>query len=326
MQRNTEPPHSASLSSVMMPSNSIEFSSLAALPSNVNALEAALLFSNTHLPFVVISGPSGCGKTQLLDASRDFIEQHSDEAVEMMSASQFLKLQRRLDMRKVLILDDCHEVMQQPKQMLQFRMAMDRRVKSARPTMLAVNKGVARKWTTALPAERKWRVEEIGEPSVGERASLVHHIAKSEKLQLSDAFARIIALKLKGNPRVVRGALHTLKLEKNIWLEPSEVLRGCGMLNPFFEDNSTWDLRHSIHRRVQSFLAEQDQNDVKDMSVYLMLKIAGLPEANVAQYFGCTGSVCYQGRQKFAKKLESSAELRHHLLACVEDTIDHLAR
>ncbi|HLO96966.1 MAG TPA: DnaA/Hda family protein [Fimbriimonas sp.] len=323
---NTDPIPSASLSSVVLPSHSTEFSSLAALPSNVDALEAALLFSNTHVPFVVISGPSGCGKTQLLDASRDFLKHHSDEDVEMMSASQFLKLQRRVDMRKVLILDDCHEVMQQPKQMLQFRMAMDRRVKSSRPTMLAVTKGVCRKWTSAIPAERKWRVEEISEPGLSERVSLVQHMARSEKLQLSDTFARIIALKLKGNARVVKGALHTLRLEKGIWLEPSEVLRGCGMLNPFFEDNSTWDLRHSIFRRTELFKEGMDADEVKAMSVYLMLKVAGLPEAAVAQYFGCPGSVCYQGRQEFAKKLAESAQLRHELLACVEATVEHLAR
>src|SRR5687767_10490030 len=54
------------LSEVLFKSRSFE--SLAAVPSNVEALETALLFATGLQSFAALVGPSGWGKTHLLEA------------------------------------------------------------------------------------------------------------------------------------------------------------------------------------------------------------------------------------------------------------------
>ena len=57
------------LSNVLFERRVATFNSLAALPSNVEAIEAALMFSAGLNPFVAIVGPSGWGKSHLLGAT-----------------------------------------------------------------------------------------------------------------------------------------------------------------------------------------------------------------------------------------------------------------
>ncbi|MBI1331825.1 MAG: hypothetical protein GC165_02990 [Armatimonadetes bacterium] len=299
---------------------------IAPLHSNVRAIEASLLFATDHQPFVALTGPSGCGKSLLLNAAHRYVSAHGTAAVECMSAEQFLKMEGRIGLEKTLILDDCQDVFGKPKQCLRLRLALDRRVRGNRPTLVAFTAGNRdRRIAGVLPAPRKWCLETIGDPDVTERTSLVQHLARVERLNISDTFARIIGAKLLGNGRVVAGALRRLKLAKNDWSDSHQVLKGCGLLDPYFADNSHWDLRHRIFRGAQEAVAREPKLDGVELACYLMIDVAGLCESSVANYLETDPTLCYQNARKVARVVRTDASVARLTHQCTESILARLA-
>ena len=228
IQNLLEPLGQGRLSSLVLPGDEIGFRSIAPLHSNVKAIESALLFATSHQSFVALTGPSGCGKSMLLSASFHYIREHGNTGVELMSAEQFLRLEGRIGLDKILILDDCQDVFGKPKQCLRLRLALDRRVRGGRPTLVAFTSTPRdRRIINLLPAPRKWCLESITEPDLQDRIALTQHLARIQRLNLSPVFAKIIGGRLLGNGRVIDGALRLLKLEKNEWTDSRQILRGC---------------------------------------------------------------------------------------------------
>lgn len=321
-----EPVKQARLSAVVIPAEETGFRVIAPLHTNVKAIEAALLFATNHQPFVAIVGPSGSGKSMLLEAASQYIEAHGNSNVEFMSAEQYLKLESRIGLEKTIILDDCQDVFGKPKQCLRLRLALDRRVRGNRPTMVAFNcANRDRRISNLLPAPRKWCLESIGEPNLAGRISLVHHLAKKERLNLSPVFTKIIGAKLLGNGRVIAGALQRLKLEKNEWTDSQQILRGCGLLDPYFADNSNWDLRYRIIRASGDAILKDRRLDVNELSCYLMIHVAGLCEASVATYLEADPTRCYQQAARIAKLVKNDASIASLVHQCTESVLARLA-
>ena len=321
-----EPVTQARLSSVVLPGQESGFRVIAPLQTNVRAIEAALLFATNHQPFVALTGPPGCGKTLLLGAANAYIKMHGTANVEFMSAEQFLKMEGRVGLEKTIILDDCQDVFGKPKQCLRLRLALDRRVRGNRPTLVAFSGvGRDRRINNLLPAPRKWCLESIGEPNLSERISLVHHLAKKERLVLSPVFTKIIGTKLLGNGRVIAGALQRLKLEKSEWTDSQQILKGCGLLDPYFADNSNWDIRHRITRVANESVGKDDRIDAFELSCYLMIHLAGLCEASVAQYLELDPTRCYQHAARVAKFVKNDAKIASLVHQCTESVLSRLA-
>jgi energy-coupling factor transporter ATP-binding protein EcfA2 len=321
-----DPVKQARFSAVVLPTEETGFKVIAPLHTNVKAIEAALLFATNHQPFVAILGPSGCGKTLLLCAASDYIKAHGNTNVEFMSAEQFLKLESRIGLEKTIILDDCQDVFGKPKQCLRLRLALDRRVRGNRPTMVAFNcSSRDRRINNLLPAPRKWCLEAIGEPNLAGRIALVHHLARKERLNLSPVFTKIIGAKLLGNGRVIAGALQRLKLEKNEWTDSHQILKGCGLLDPYFADNSNWDLRHKIIRVAGDAVTKDPRLDVIELSCFLMIHGAGLCEASVANYLDVDPTRCYQNAAEIARLVKNDASIASLVHHCTESVLSRLA-
>jgi len=321
-----EPAKQARLSSLVLPAEDAGFKVIAPLHTNVKAIEAGLLFATHHQSFVAILGPSGCGKTLLLHAVAEYLKAFGNAQVETMSAEAFLKMEGRVGLEKTLILDDCQDVFGKPKQCLRLRLALDRRVRGNRPTFVAfTSTGRDRRINNLLPAPRKWCLETITEPNQLGRISLVHHLARKERLNLSPTFTKIIAARLLGNGHVIAGALQRLKLEKNDWTDSQQILRGCGLLDPYFADNSNWDLRHRILRISQDATVRDHRLLVEELSCYLMIHVAGLCESSVANYLNLDPTKCYQFAGKVAKLVKNDASIASLIHQCVELTLARLA-
>jgi vacuolar-type H+-ATPase catalytic subunit A/Vma1 len=321
-----EPVEQARLSALVLPTEKIGFKVIAPLHTNVRAIEATLLFASGHQSFVAITGPSGCGKTLLLQAAHQHIESNHIAEVECMSAEQFLKLESRVGLEKVLILDDCQDVFGKPKQCLRLRLALDRRVRGNRPTLVAFSgSGRDRRINNLLPGPRKWCFESISEPTLAGRISLVSHLASKERLNLSSTFIKIIATRLLGNGRVIAGALHRLKLEKNDWNDSLQVLHGCGLLDPYFADNSNWDIKHRIVKVMNECCPTSLRLDSKELACYLMINVAGLCESSVANYLETDPCRCYQNANSVAKQVKSDASMAGLVHHCTEVILSRLA-
>ena len=321
-----EPVKQARLSSLVVPTEDVGFKVIAPLHTNVKAIEAALLFATGHQPFVAISGPSGCGKTLLLGAVCEYLKVHPQSSVESMTAEQFLKLESRIGLEKTLILDDCHDVFGKPKQFLRLRLALDRRVRGNRPTIVAFTSASRdRRINNLLPAPRKWCLESISEPHLAGRISLVHHLARKERINMSPAFTKIIGAKLLGNGHVIAGALQRLKLERSEWTDSHQILKGCGLLDPYFADNSNWDLGYRIVKVAQEAVLKDFRVGPDELSCYLMLHVAGLCEASVAQYLNLDPTKCYQFAGKIEKLAKNDASIASLVHQCTESTLSRLA-
>lgn len=326
IQNALEPVNRGRLSSLVIPVEQGGFRTIAPLHSNVKAIEAALLFATNHQSFVALTGPSGCGKSLLLNASFHYVGQHGPAAAEYMSAEQFLKLEGRIGLEKTLILDDCQDVFGKPKQCLRLRLALDRRVRGNRPTLVAfTSNSKDRRINGLLPAPRKWCLETISDPDLQGRIALIQHLARSEHLNLSPTFAKIIGAKLLGNGRVISGALRRLKLEKSDWTDSHQVLRGCGLLDPYFADNSHWDLRHRIIRASSDASTKDPKVDSIELACYLMIDVAGLCEASVANYLEADPTLCYQNARKIALMARSDASIARLAHSCTESVLSRLA-
>jgi hypothetical protein len=315
------------LSELMLPKCTSGFATVAPLPCNVRAVEAALLFATGHARFVMIYGPSGHGKTQILRATESYIQLQNRRRVEIMSSEQFLKIQSRIDSQTAILIDDCQLLFNRPKQRLAFRLALERRVRAGRPTLLSFGyKGQERALHSSLPNPRIWMKEEISEPCETQRFLLIQHLAKSENMNLSPLLMQIMAKKLLGSGRAIQGALHRLKLIQPDWHENTQVLRACGTLDPFFADNPAWDLRHQIYRTAQESVSIFPVVNSEELACYTMLKTAALCEDSVARYLEDDSSLSYTKATKFAKAKRTDATLSSTHQQFVELVLARLMR
>ena len=82
-------------------------------------------------------------------------------------------------------------------------------------------------------------------------------------------------------------------------------LRACGVLNPFFADNSGWDLREHIASCAQEFPSECRGMRSEDLAIFAMLRIALLAEADVAQFFQIVPAAVYTRAIRFEERVSS---------------------
>ncbi len=114
------------------------FDRFAVLPSNLNAVESALLFSTEISPLVLIAGPSGWGKTHLLQIAAEQCEKAVGRRVAPVAASAFLLRGGRWDHPGPLMLDDVQVCLKQSRERQLLRSALEVRVRLRRPTLLNV--------------------------------------------------------------------------------------------------------------------------------------------------------------------------------------------
>ena len=325
LQGTDEGDRSPRLSEVLFDRPNRTFASLAALPSNVEAVEATLRFSAGIEPLVALVGPSGWGKSHLLGAAAARMSQYAPP-VRLASVGEHLRCPDVVDAFGPLLLDDCQEVLAKPKMRLMLRLLLERRVRTGRPTMLAFTLAKpTRALSNLLPSERTWSTVVLESPAAQERALLIEQMASAEGLALSNRLIRIVSGQMHGNGRTLSGALKRLRLSGASWLDPSATLRACGLLDPFFADNPAWDLKLKVTK-----LAEQNRSRFgrvlpTDLAIFTMLREAGLGEADVARALGIEPSSAYLRATRFAKEVAADPIAATYVERFVELVVESLA-
>ena len=318
---------SRKLSELLMSPKNRSFASLAALPSNVEAIEASLLFCAGYNPLVAIVGPSGWGKSHLLHAISYRLSLEAAGASDPLTVQEYLAAGARMEAGKALLLDDVQEVMGKPRQRLALRVALERRVRAARPVMLAFTYAKpTRQLKTFLPCSRDWTVLTIGEPQPAERVLLLNQMSAAEGLTLSPRLVRILAERMHGNGRTLAGALKRLRLSGASWVDATDTLRALGLLDPFFADNSSWDLRLKMLRIAEAARVQFARTPPTDLALYTMLHVAELSEADVARSAGINPGEAYQRASRFAKTCERCDTTRGQVRQYVELVVDSLIK
>lgn len=272
------------LSDVLFREPGRSFATIAALPSNVQAVEAALLFSTGAQPFLALVGPSGWGKSHLLEAVSCRIGIDAGVPPPVHSAVEWICLGARADTPGALILDNVQDALEGPRTRLLLRIALERRVRGHRPTILSFTAPKpTRQIKTLLPNLREWTIGIMPAPDPVERALVIDQMASAEGLHLSQVVVRLMAGRMKGNGRTLAGALKRLKLLGSVWTDGRQILRACGALDPFFADNSSWDLGERIMKAAEGEELQGTEIQSRDLAVHTMLRVAGLSEANVSR-------------------------------------------
>lgn len=310
------------LSDILLNPKPRGFNSFAVVPSNVRAVEGGLLFANGLLSQIAIVGPSGWGKSHLLEAIAQHIsKERGPRSHEIWSAADWVVASRNRSSNHVLILDNVQDAMSKARSRQQLRLALERRVKAGWPTVLSFTENkVSRSVRAALPNFREWSVVVIRPPDVEEREVVVNHIAQAEGIVLALELRRILAQRLEGNGRTLIGAFKRLKLNGSKWATSEDVLRACGILNPFFASNSAWDLRDHIVD-VASSLPSNSANPPSDLAVYSMLKIAQLCEVDVARYFEIEPAKAYAIAQRVSAAVRQNTDAREESRRFVESVV-----
>ncbi|HWD38239.1 MAG TPA: hypothetical protein VG944_05270 [Fimbriimonas sp.] len=228
--------------------------------------------------------------------------------------------QPRLASPGPLLLDDCQEVLANSKQRVMLRLALEHQMRAGRATCLSfTSPKITRPIRNFLPHPREWTICLIGNPEPAERKPLISQMAAADGLSLSSTLIRIIAQEMHGNGRTLSGALKRLRLAGTTWQDGHGTVRACGLLDPFFADNSSWDLKHRILRTTENLRSMLKDLSPADLSIYVMLRVASLSESEVARATDTEPAEVYLRACKFEREIlkdqSKSSTIRQYLEA-----------
>lgn len=301
------------------------FENFVVVPSNLQATETASRFAKGLVGFAVLVGPSGWGKTHILEASATQLDQSEPQTV--MPAVDFAQLGQKQNPQSPLILDNVQDALLRTRTRIQLRLALERRVKMGRPTMLAITApSLSRQLAGYLPAQHEWLISKIVPPAAAEREVVVRQLAADAKAELSDELVWVLAHKMRGNGRTLTGAVNRLKLADDDWTGASKTLKGCGLLKPFFADNSGWDLRVHIFEVAERNHPHLDLAFKRQLLIYTMLREAMVHEMDVAQFFEMEPARAYGSAIQFWEKLQHCEDSQILLRNFIVQAVDALKR
>lgn len=310
------------LSDVLFDRRTPSFANLAPLSFNVEALEAALIFSAGLANLVAIIGPSGWGKSHILSAVQGRFKAEGRPSYPLMAAAKALEEHSQFLSASPLMLDDCQEVIDGGRRRAMLRLTLEGRVRANRPTILSFTGAKAsRQIRSLLPNQRAWSICVIETPNPEERIQLIRHMAEADGLTLSPALVRIMAHEMHGDGRTIAGALKRLRLTGPQWMDNLATVKACGILNAFFCDNGSWDLKH----RILKLALEHKRSSAgahPDLAAFVMLKIASLEEAEVARALGVEPAAVYFSASRF----EGDLACDHLKKAVLQQLLDDLVR
>lgn len=273
------------------------FSSLATLPSNIQAVEAGLQFADGLLPFVAVFGPSGWGKSHLMESIALMMQAKNPAPVRFVAALNWLEDRHRADGPYPLLLDEVQAAVKKPRARHELRQAIERRVRLGRPTFLSFSSDINHRASREVLAyPRSWTVKEISEPTVDEREQIVTRVAESARMPIHPSIALLIARHLHGNGRSIGGALNRLRLVGERWDRAEDLGPACGTLMPYLLGADGWDIRDEVYEGLGEYLLNEgfDTGELRaDIFCWLMLFVIGISESDCAAFLGTTPSQTY---------------------------------
>lgn len=321
----TEIDTSPSLSGILFGVNSQNFATLAGVPSNVEAVEASLTFAGGSNPFAALVGPTGWGKTHLMEAVAGLVSREERCSVLIHNTVDWASGQQGAKADRPLLLDNVQDALIRPKVRQRIRATLEQRVRRNQPTMLSFTANrPTRPMKSLLPCCQDWVVANIKVPNPHERMVVISQISSAQGVSINQGLARLLAYKMKGNGRTLVGALKRLRLYEKEWLDSRATLKACGLLDPFFVDNSAWDLKELILRVSKRSEFRNIRSEAVDMAVFTMLREACLSEADIARFLSLEPSEVYQRSAKYEGEASLSEAVRAELNTFIESIVDSL--
>ncbi len=313
------------LSELLFEPSPEDFGSLAAVSSNVLAIEAVQLFAAGRRQNVAIVGPSGWGKSHLLQAVSYGRQSKCLEPCPVIDAIDCERRSEQFDSPHPLLLDNVQEVLDKPKMRQTLRAVLAARAGQGHPSLLSFTAGrPTRQMRAFLPGKRAWDIVGLHAATSHERLQVLRQMSEREGLCLDPRLMRLLASKMRGNGRTLLGALKRLKLEGSEWTEPRQILWACGILNPFFADTGEWDLRERIARFAGEHPLAVSTTASADLRAYLLIRGASLCEVDVARFLNQTPGEVYFRSLRFERALRECAATRQGFALFLESLVEQI--
>lgn len=272
------------------------FAGLAAVPSNLGAIEASMRFAQSTTPFLLVVGAPGWGKTHLIESVYSYMRLQGTDVNRPLSAIAYAVAPERVDESLPLLLDDVQDAWTNMRTKQQLRRLLENRVRAKRNTMVAFADTVSRQEAMRyLPAGNDWGFQAIRMPSRAERELIVRQIADSQGVALSRPIVNLVSRHLYGNGRSIQGAVHTLKLVRPSWSRRDDVCEACGVLMPYIHGEDGWDPRDVVLEVVAMAVSQQPIDGVtaEQVCAYMLISVLGLSEYDVATFLGVSPTKAY---------------------------------
>ncbi len=303
------------------------FRSVVVVPSNSDAVDAALLFSSGLESLVAIHAPSGYGKTHLLQVVHHRLRRlHGAGVPPITDAAEAAPGNGLEQTAEPVLLDNAEVCLGRSRHRQRVHLLLERRVRAGRPTLIAFGgTHLERAVRRFLPQHRAWRIEGVGPMSPGERFTMLRQLAASLQLRLGEPVLRLLAASVRGCPGTMRGVLTRMLSVQSAWDGPWAALEACGVLAPVLSAEGPWDVRDHILSAVES-QADELPDDVPpwEAASYAMLRAARVPEEQAAAALGVEMGRAYAAAARVELRLRDCPRTHRAVTRILESAMSSL--
>lgn len=300
----------------------VEFGQMVIVPSNAHAVDAVRCFVEGHITNLAIVGPSGWGKSQLLAAAAASLGKRGRRTHSVIEGGIELSRQlKSIDPQDPIIIDNFQELVKGHKQRIKMHMMLERRIRSRKPTLLALTTARGACPKGFLPNQHSWNLAEVKVPNSSDRRLIIRKMAGWHGLQLGEEMVALLDQRLSGNARSLEGAMKRLQLAGSRFVEPQDVLMGCGVLCPLLEDDGRWDLRSYLQESICRLPEAMDQ---RAMTIHVMRNVAHLQEADIATFLEMTPVSVHRTARRFGELIKSDSKTYALQERCVRFAVEKL--
>lgn len=303
------------LSDALFHSRRPDLGTVAALPSNIRAVEAVVLFRSGLATHVAVVGPSGWGKSLLLECAATEVAPPKSAPERVFSAANTQDFDAAIDHESVLILDDVHVAMAQAKTRVKLQRLLERRIRTRKATLIAAESERASKnLAHFLPSSREWTIGTISQPTEAERTQVVMSIARQFGMSMDARLAAFVARHYPGSGQCLKGAVRKLELLPMAPSDPNFAFSACGLLFGTGCGSNGWDLRDAIQESaeaaVRSLPASDRRLSPQTLAIHLSRAKFQIPEQSIAGFYQISeGDVYRTFQQTSSQQLKSEIEL-----------------
>lgn len=296
------PERAGKLSDALFQTSRPDLGAVAALPSNIRAVEAVVLFRSGLATHVAVVGPSGWGKSLLLECAATEVAPPKGTPERVYSAANAQDFDAAMEHESTLILDDVHVAMAQAKTRVKLQRLLERRIRTRKATLIAAeSERVTKNLAHFLPSSREWTIGTISQPSDVERTQVVQSIARQFGMTLDVRLASFVARHYPGSGQCLKGAVRKLDLLPISPSDPNYVFSACGLLFGTGCGANGWDLRDVIQDSAEATVLSLAPSDRRltpqTLAIHLARSKFQIPEQSIAGFYQISEGDVYRTYQ-----------------------------
>lgn len=297
------------------------FGGLARAGSNRDALTAAENALIGKVSRLFVHGSEGTGKTSLLNALLgELWRSGSGMTVRMYRAEQWLLQRQKPEGVDVLLVDDLQIILRDPGATVSLNEAV---------SLVLAHGGQVIACSLLLPTQAEcqkaglggsgWRRIGLYRPGYEDRLELLRQMASLAGVCFSDSTYGLVAERVRGALRGLRGALNRLiALQENFGPAAVTPARVVGLLGPLETSGAHAELPEAVWMVVARRYHWRDE-EARDACCYLLCAVGGVTENVAADWLGVSRSTVHRGIASIRAGCEKSPSFTSEIEQLAKD-------